>query len=304
MESFSRGFRRLPSLRLPPSRRHPGPDPGSLPGRFRLLLSTGSPLRCGRDDKVGWRGLRVVPPHPEERCGFASRLEGRGIPAGWTIGVSAALVLRDADPSGSAPQDEGWESFPRRPPAPTISPTPQSLRHPGLDPGSLPGRFRLLRMEIPALRFAAAGMTGVGEVDAGLTRWHVGVHSEVPPRRPFPERWSAAEPCPGSSTKMRLAAALSCLKTKWKRASRGIKRWTPDTLPLSLQGSGDVRRGRTLGFRGRAAGPHFGVPGDVPRAALGVPGTCRTPSRSGQLSALRPSFPVCLLRPSLLRVFP
>src|SRR6476619_7707014 len=44
-------------------------------------------------------------PHPEEPCGFAWRPEGRGIPAGSAIAAHATLVLRDAAPSGSAPQD-------------------------------------------------------------------------------------------------------------------------------------------------------------------------------------------------------
>jgi len=149
--------------------------------------------------------------------------------------------------------------------------SPSSRARPGISARLVP----LSRLEIPALRCAAAGMTGVGEVDAGLTRWHVGVHYEVPPRRPFPERWSAAEPCPGSSTTMRRAAARDCLKTRRKRASRGVLRWTPDTLPLrsrvpgtcrgaALWVPGDVPRSRTLGS------------GNVRRSRTWVPVTCRS----------------------------
>ena len=166
-----------------------------------------------------------------------------------------ALVLRDADPSGSAPQDEGWESFPC-----SLRNLP-SLRHPGLDPGSLPGRFRLLRMEIPALRCAPAGLTGLGwKMERGPH------HRQVRPRRTLPERCSAAEPCPGSSTRKRRAAAHSCLKTAWKRASRGIPALDPGHPSASLQGSGDVPQGGTLGLgscekhSGRSSPPPHTIP--------------------------------------------
>ena len=86
---------------------------------------------------------------------------------------------------------------------------------------------------------------------------------EVRPRRTFPERCSAAEPCPGSSTTMRRAAARDCLKTRRKRASRGVLRWTPDTLPLRSRVPGTCR------------GAALWVPGTCRGAALWVPGACR-----------------------------
>ena len=43
-------------------------------------------------------------------------------------------------------------------------------------------------------------------------------------------------------------------------------RWTPDTLPLSLQGSGDVPRSGTLGVPGTCGGAALWGSGDVRRS--------------------------------------
>ena len=54
----------------------------------------------------------------------------------------------------------------------------------------------------------------------------------------------------------------------------GAALWVPGTCRGAAPwGSGDVPRGGTLGFRGRAAGRHLGVPGTRRGAALWVPGT-------------------------------
>ncbi len=46
-------------------------------------------------------------PHPEEHVGSDMRLEGRGDPASSKSATGESRVLRDATPSGVAPQDEG-----------------------------------------------------------------------------------------------------------------------------------------------------------------------------------------------------
>ena len=87
------------------------------------------------------------------------------------------------------------------------------------------------------------------------------------------------------SAAQRLITALrqdgSALRAKFMR-------WTPDTLPLSLQGSGDVPQGGTL------------VPGTCRRAALGfrecreggtwVPGMCRGAALGFRGRAAKPHF--------------
>ncbi len=104
---------------------------------------------------------------------------------------------------------------------------------------------------------------------------------EVRPRRTFPERCSAAEPCPGSSTTSAAQRLVTALRQDGSALRADLLRWTPDTLPLrsrvpgtcrgaalwvpgtcrgaALWSSGDVPRSRTLEFRGRAAERHFGI---------------------------------------------
>ena len=203
-------------------------------------------------------------PHPEEQTRLGLRLEGRGTRRPRSVSPRT-LVLRDADPSRMAPQDEGSGRVFRSPissgiyslliPALTISPS--SRARPGIYARQVPSS----PAEIPALRCAPAGMTGLGwKMERGPHR------RQVRPRRTLPERCSAAEPCPGSSAKMRRAAAHSCLKTKWKRASRGVLALDPGH-PSAV----------APGFRGRAAGRHFGLC----RSAL-------SGSRSRLSAALRP----------------
>ena len=161
---FPAGFRRLPSLRTP----HPlsviRARPGSMPGWSRLLGLKIPALRCAPAGMTGWGGEdQASPPHPEEPCGFAWRLEGRGIPAGSPSGPAPPSSFETQTQAGLLLRMRGGRVFPAGSGVYHLS-APQSLRHPGLDPGSSArlGSPALLRMGIPALRCAPAGMTSVG----------------------------------------------------------------------------------------------------------------------------------------------
>ena len=125
---------------------------------------------------------------------------------GCAVAASANLVLRDADPSWPAPQDEGiiilsgW-------------------------------------VKIPALRCAAAGMTGVEWRDAGLR-----FTAQSAALRHVPGKVQRSGTLSGIQRNERRAAAHYCLKTEWKRASRGIHALDPGHPSACA-----------AGFRGRAA---------------------------------------------------
>ena len=103
---------------------------------------------------------------------------------------------------------------------------------------------------------------------------------EVRPRRTFPERCSAAEPCPGSSTTSAAQRLVTALRQDGSALRAEFLRWTPDTLPLRSRVPGTCR-GATLW-----------VPGTCRGAALRVPGTCREPDFGVRGRAAEPDFGV------------
>ena len=73
------------------------------------------------------------------------------------------------------------------------------------------------------------------------------------PRRTFPARNSAAEPCPVTALQSPAQLLVPVLRQNGRALRAESLRGIPDTLPLTLQGSGSVRQGRTR--RIRAARP-------------------------------------------------
>ncbi len=192
--------------------------------------------------------LRMASRRTRDPAGSPSRLTP---PSSFETQTQAGLLLRM----------RGGRVFP-------AASAPQSLRHPGLDPGS---RAHVHRAEIP----------GRARDDGRGGRWQRAKRSRqsaAPPHAPGKVQRSGT--LSGIQRNMRRAAARSCLKTKWKRASRGVLRWTPDTLPLSLQGSGDVPRGGTFSFRERAACGMLELPN--------WPSCAGRPWRRGQSPAILP----------------
>ena len=108
---------------------------------------------------------------------------------------------------------------------------------------------------------------------------------EVRPRRTFPERCSAAEPCPGSSTTSAAQRLMTALRQDGSalRAESCAGPRTPFRSAPGFRGRAAERhfgfRGRAaerhFGFRGRAAEPDFGFRGRAAEPDFGVPGTCR-----------------------------
>ena len=101
----------------------------------------------------------------------------------------------------------------------TLSSAPSSppLSHPGPDPGSW--------LTPPCLDPGSPRRSGRDDEEWGA--W--AAHFEVPPRRPFPERCSAAEPCPGSAQKSAAQRLITALRTERKRAPRGVACARPRT---------------------------------------------------------------------------
>ena len=180
------------------------------------------------------------------------------------------LVLRDADPSGPAPQDEGWEVFPAGSGVYHLSGasiSPSSRARPGIsarqvpsspdgDPGS---PLRSGRDDKRGWKNSAPGRTAAKCGPAARSRKGGAQRNLVrdPAQRCAAQRLVTALRQDGSALR-----AESCAGPR-----------TPFRSAPGFRGRAAERH---FGFRGRAAERHFGVPGTCGGAALWVPVTCRS----------------------------
>ena len=158
------------------------------------------------------------------------------------------------------------------------SPTPQSLRHPGLDPGSARRSGRDGDPGSP-LRCGRDDGEGVDRFSAGPTPAKCGPAARS--RKGAAQRNLVRDP----AQKCAAQRLVTALRQNGSALRAEVLALDPGHPSAPLQGSGDVPRSGTLGFRGRAAERHFGFPGTCRERHFGIPGTCRGEALWAQPSA-------------------